>query len=297
MSTPRVTQRLMVERSMYALQTGMSRLATSQERLSTGRQINRPSDDPTGTNSAMRLRATITDGAQYTRNAEDGLSWLGKADSTLTSMLDSVRAARDLVVQGASSGSAGKDQREAIAQQLDQLRTALVDDANTTYLGRPIFGGTTAGTKAYAADGTFLGDTNAVTRTISDGTDVAVNVTGPSAFTTNGGTDDLFTVISDAATLARTDPDALGGALDRLDAVAAQMRTQLTSVGARYDHVETTTSQLSSAALANQTALSNVENVDVAQAIMDVQMQEVAYQASLGATARVLQPSLLDFLR
>lgn len=295
MSTVRITQRLMVERSISALQSGMGRLSSSQERLSTGRNINRPSDNPTGTNDAMRLRAAITGDAQHTRNAEDGISWLGKADTTLTSMLDSVRQARDLIVQGASSGSNGADAREAIAQQLSQLRNALLDDANTQFMGRPIFGGTTAGTKAYDTDGVYVGDANAVNRTIADGVDVAVNVNGPNAF--SSGADDLFKVLDDAATMARTDPDALSTALTRLDSVAGQMRTQLTGVGARYSHVEATTSQLSAATLANQASLSDVENVDIAQAIMDVQMQEVAYQASLGATARVIQPSLIDFLR
>ena len=145
MTSPRITQRLMVERSMTALQTGMGRLGRAQEQLSTGRLINRPSDSPTGANAAMRLREELAAGNQYARNASDGLSWLGRADSTLTSMLDGVRRSRDLMLQGASTGSTGTDARRALAAEVTQIRESLLSLANTEHLGRPLFGGTTGG--------------------------------------------------------------------------------------------------------------------------------------------------------
>ncbi len=295
MSTVRITQRLMVERSLNAMQTGASRLARSQEQLSTGRTINRPSDSPTGTNSAMRLREELAAGTQYARNASDGLAWLGRIDNTLTSMLDSTRRARDLVVQGASTGSSGPAGREALAQEMDQLREALLAQANTQHLGRPVFGGTTAGDKAYDASGTFVGVPAQVKRTVGDDVQVQVNVVGPDAFGPSG--DDLFSVLQDAADQLRTNPGALGTTLDRLDKVMGRMQTSLADVGTRYGRVESALTLVNSTALDMQSALSEVENVDIAKAIVDLQMQEVAYQAALGATARVIQPSLLDFLR
>jgi flagellar hook-associated protein 3 FlgL len=294
MST-RITQRLMVDRSLTSLQLGLGRLSSSQEKLSTGRNINRPSDSPTGTNDAMRLRADLAANAQYSRNADDGLSWLGHADSTLTSMLDEVRRARDLIVRGASTGSTGAEAREALARELTQIRAGLLDEANTQHLGRPLFGGTTSGTRAYDASGTYLGDANAVNRTVGEGIGVPVNVTGPATFSAGG--DDLFTVLSDVITQLRTDPTAVAGSLDRLDAVAGSMRTAQVTVGTRVNRVESAREALAASALSNTSSLSDVENVDVAAAIVDLQMQEVAYQAALGATSRVLQPTLLDFLR
>ena len=295
MTTQRITQRMMVQGSLTALQAGLGRLSDSQEKLSTGRQINRPSDDPTGTNEAMRLRAQLAADTQNARNAQDGLSWLGQTDSTLQSMLDSVARARDLMVQGASTGGSGPDSRAAIAQELTQIRSGLISDANTQILGRPIFGGTTGGTAAYDASGTFIGNGNAVNRTVSDGVSVQVNTTGPAVF--SAGSDDLFSVLGDAITQLGSNPTALSGTLDRLDSVTEQMKSGLAEVGTRYGRVQTAQDRLSSTSLDNQSALSGVENVDVAKAIVDVQMQQVAYQSALGATARVIQPSLLDFLR
>jgi flagellar hook-associated protein 3 FlgL len=304
MSTVRITQRLMVERSLTAMQTGAARLARSQEQLSTGRQINRPSDSPTGTNSAMRLREELSAAAQHARNASDGLAWLGRTDNTLTTMVDASRRARDLILQGAN-GATGQQARDAIAAELTQIRESLLSLANTQHLGRPIFGGATAGEVAFTelpadpANGLpkrveFAGTTHAVTRQVGTGVDVAINTIGTDAFGPDGG--NVFDVLDRAITTLTTGGNP-AAQLDDLDAAMKQMMTALADVGTRYGRVESALASVNSATLDMQSALSEVENVDIAKAIVDLQMQEVAYQAALGATARVIQPSLLDFLR
>lgn len=295
MSAPRITQRLMVQRSLSSLQLGLGRLANTQEKLSTGRLINRPSDSPTGTNQAMRLRQQLAADTQHARNAQDGLSWMGAADSTLQSMLDGTRRARDLILQASSTGSSGPDARNAIAAELTQIREALLDQANTQHMGRPLFGGTTGSEVAYDDSGVYQGDLNDVNRTIGDGVTVKVNTNGPDAFGENG--DNLFDVLGTAIDQVKNDPASLSGTLDSLDDVMGSMRTALADVGTRYGRVESAMTRLDGTTLDNQKALSDVENVDIAKTIVDLQMQEVAYQSALGATARVIQPSLLDFLR
>jgi flagellar hook-associated protein 3 FlgL len=300
MSTVRITQRLMVERSLTAMQTSASRLARSQEQLSTGRMINRPSDSPAGANSAMRLREDLSAGAQHARNASDGLAWLGRTDNTMTSMLDSTRRARDLVVRGASTGSTGPEARAALATELKQIRESLLSLANTQHLGRPLFGGTTGADTAFVTDGTgkvvFNGTTTDVVRTVGDGVRVAVNTAGTAAFGPDGG--NVFDVLDEAIERLTVGPASdLGDSLEKLDTAMSRMRTALADVGTRYGRVESALASVNSSTIDTQAMLSEVENVDIAKAIVDLQMQEVAYQAALGATARVIQPSLLDFLR
>ncbi len=300
MSTIRITQRLMVERSLTAMQTSAGRLARSQEQLSTGRLINRPSDSPAGANSAMRLREDLSAGAQHARNASDGLAWLGRTDNTMTSMLDSTRRARDLVVQGASTGSTGPEARAALATELTQIRDSLLSLANTQHLGRPLFGGTTGDDAAFVTDGTgkvvFTGTTTDVVRTVGDGVQVAVNTAGPAAFGPDGS--NVFDVLDKAIERLTVGPASdLGDSLEKLDTAMSRMRTALADVGTRYGRVESALASVNSTTIDTQAMLSEVENVDIAKAIVDLQMQEVAYQAALGATARVIQPSLLDFLR
>jgi flagellar hook-associated protein 3 FlgL len=296
----RITQRLMVGNSLASLQNGLGRLAKTQEQLHTGRVINRPSDSPIGTNSAMRLRSETAAQSQYARNAEDGLGWLGRVDNTLMSMLDSVNRTRGLALQGAT-GSTNAQSREALAAEVEQIREALLASANTQHLGRPLFGGTTAGKQAYDPDtGAYLGQPVAgpgttVERSVADGVRIRVDVTGPEAFGPAG--NDLFKVLDDVVTHLRTDPAALGGDLDKLDGALTRMRTALADVGTRYARLEQAAQTAKDVTLDLQASLSDVENVDLAKAMVDLQLQEVAYQASLATTARVLQPSLIDFLR
>jgi len=114
MAVTRVTQHMMSSHSMDAMQTSLSRLAKLQEQLSTGRVLNRPSDSPTDTTSAMRIRSSLTDVQQYGRNAEDGNGWLSTIDAALTNANDQVLRARDLALQGANDGMSGQTSRVAL---------------------------------------------------------------------------------------------------------------------------------------------------------------------------------------
>ena len=158
MPIQRVTQNMITSRSIGSLQTGLSKLAKLQEQMTTGKVINRPSDSPTDTTSAMRIRSSLADVKQYGRNAADGNAWLTTIDSALTSANDQVLRARDLALQGANSGVAGPTAREALASEVDQIRGGLIDTANSNYLGRPVFGGVTAGAPAAMTMTASVGD-------------------------------------------------------------------------------------------------------------------------------------------
>jgi len=119
MSVTRVTQRMLVDGSVGQLQSSLSRLAAVQEQLPTGRVVNRASDAPTEAATAMRLRAEIAQQTQYSRNADNGLSWLATVDTALSGMSDSVRRAREIALPGASSGTAPPSPRPALPPQHD----------------------------------------------------------------------------------------------------------------------------------------------------------------------------------
>jgi flagellar hook-associated protein 3 FlgL len=182
MTIGRVTQRMLTEGSLDNLQRGLGRLARIQEQLSTGRVLNRPSDNPTGTTTAMRLRGSLSDQTQFARNAQDGIGWLTQIDGTLGSVTSAVRRARDLALQGANQGSVGSVARDALAIEVDTLRNELITQSNTTYLDRPVFGGITPGANAYDATGTYVGTIGDVNRRIADGVVVKVDVDGPTVF-------------------------------------------------------------------------------------------------------------------
>lgn len=293
----RSTQQSVGVRVMAGLQNNLSRLGDLQEQLSSGKLLSRPSDSPTGTVSAMQMRGEMRVVQQYTRNADDGLGWLGTLDTTLTSSLEQVRRARDLALQGMTTGVAGTPEaRETIAVEVDNIRETMIALANTRYLDRPIFGGTTTDPNAYDESGAYQGDEGTVTRTVGDGTRVRVDARGPEVFG-EPGPNQLFSVLASIANDLRTDPDSLSGDLSRLDTAMAKLQAALADAGSRYNRVEQMRQKADDRLLALRTELSGVEDIDLPNTIMEVQMQETAYQAALAATARVIQPSLVDFLR
>ncbi len=296
MTTFRVTQSMITTSSLAGLQNGLSRLASLQEHLSTGRVLNRPSDSPTDTTAAMRIRSSITDRQQYARNAQDGMGWLGMTDSTLSSMTDQLRRARELTLQGANTGAQGAAAREALAIEVEQIRDGLLQMSNTRYLGRPIFGGITAGDRAFDATATYVGTTGAVNRTVGDGVRVRVNVDADAVFGAPGAT--VFGDLDDVAAALRAGDEAgIQAGLGALDADLRRFTASMTEVGTRYARIERAQVTAGDDELNLTSSLSELESTDLAKATVELQLQEVAYQAALGATARVMQPSLLDFLR
>jgi flagellar hook-associated protein 3 FlgL len=215
---------------------------------------------------------------------------------TLRSMLDQVGRIRELAVQSVNALNQSPAAREAIATEIEQLRSNLVDGANTTYLGRPVFGGLVNGSAAYDDAGTFVGVPGAVQRTIGKDIKVAVNLDGPDAFGPNGASlFDTLTALADsvrAGTLPTTQTE-----LAALDTARNRMTSALADVGTRTNRLERAGQAAKDAVFDLTSSLSEIENVDLARATMDLKMQEVAYQAALASTARLVQPSLADFLR
>jgi flagellar hook-associated protein 3 FlgL len=267
-----------------------------QEQLTTGRVLNRPSDSPTDTTAAMRIRSERAAQEQYGRNAQDGLGWLTQIDSTLGSVTDTVRRAREVGLQGNNTGSVGQVARDALATEVDGLRADLVSQANATYLDRPVFGGITSGARAYDDTGAYVGVVGNVNRRVGDGVVVKVDVDGTSVF--GDGVSSVFAELDGlSAALRAGDSTAIGASLDALAARLDTVTSARTAVGATQNRVERAARSATDAKVALDGDLSNVENADLAATTVELQLAEVSYQASLAATSRVLQPSLVDFLR
>lgn len=291
----RITQRMLTSNSMNALQSNLGRMATIQEQLATGKTLNRPSDSPTNTTAAMRLRDSMAATTQYARNANDGLGWLTQIDSTLGSVTSQLQRAYTLAIQGANTGSNGATALNSLADEVDGIKSSLLAESNTTYLGRPVFGGVTPGMQAYDTTGSYVGTPGAVTRRIADGVTVNVNVDGRNVF--GSGATTAFTELTDLSNALRSGNSAgiqasITAMQNRINTVTSA-RTQAGVVYQQVDKANTAAGQLQ---LQMQGSLSTLEDTDLAKATMDLQTQQVAYQASLAATSKTLTPSLLDFL-
>ncbi|PVU83373.1 flagellar hook-associated protein 3 [Cellulomonas sp. WB94] len=298
----RVTQQTVQRSTLANLQLNLSTMAGMQAKMSSGKKITVPSDDPAAASDVLRLRGELRTQTQYVRNADDGGSWLTTVDTALQSSLSALRRARDLTVQG-GNGALGTSSREALATEIDGVRDTLLAQANTTFLGRNVFAGTsdagTAFTKdavtgRYAWTGTAAGT---VDRRINATTTVRVDADGAVAFGDDAAGDtSVFALLDTISTTLRAGGDATAS-LGAIDTRMEKMLTQLAGVGARHGQVLTAQTELKSTQLTTKAQLSGIEDIDLAETILQLQAQQTAYQGALGAAAKVLQPTLLDFLR
>jgi flagellar hook-associated protein 3 FlgL len=292
----RVTEGSIHTRVLANLQRNMAKGAQIQDQLSSGKQINRPSDSPTGTVTSMQLRSEARSNERYARNADDGLGWLSTVEASLSSTSALVNRARDLTLQALNGTTSGTQAGEALAVEIDQIRESVIAQANTNYLDRPVFGGTTAGTTAYGPDGGYLGDGGQTKRTVGAGSTVRVDTTGPEAF--GSGDTQLFTVLKSLSDSIRSgDNTKLTAGLNNLDKASVLVRTAVSEVGSRYNRINQMKSSAEDRALSVASQLSDIEDIDLPKMIMEMQLQQTSYQAALAASAKVIQPSLIDFLR
>jgi len=293
---PRVTQQTVQRQTLANLQGNLSAMAALQAQMSSGKKISTPSDDPAGASDLLRLRGEQRAIAQQTRNATDGGSWLTTVDTALSSTLDQLRRARDLTVQG-GNGALGQVSRDALATEIDGVRDGLVQQANATYLGRTVFAGTSdAGVAFDPTTYAFTGSptANPVERRVGPTATVRVDSDGAAVF--GDGPNSVFALLDQVSATLRAGGNPTSY-LDALDARMESMLTEVASVGARQDQVLSATSNLQSKDLDVKSQLSGVEDIDLAKTIMELQMQELAYNGALGAASKVIQHSLQDFLR
>jgi len=290
----RMPNQMLVNNSLSALQLSFSKLTNLQNQASSLKRLSKPSDGPADVVSAMQLHAGIDRNDQYTRNRSDAQGWLGNADNALTTTVTQLQKVNDLVVQ-ASNVSTDSNARAGIAAEIDSIRKTLIGVANTQYAGRPIFAGTASGDAAYDASGQYVGHSSAIERNIAPGQRIQVNVNGDAVFGSAG--NDLFTTLSQISQAVANDPSQLTALQATLGTRTTQVQGQLAQVGSQFLRVQTMQSQNTSNGLTMKQNLSSIEDADVAQVMVQLQAQQVAYQAALSATARAIQPSLTDFLK
>ena len=276
------------------LQAAMTRLATIQNKAGTRKEIGKPSDDPSGTANVMALRASQRQNEQFSRNVQDANGWLSTTDKALSTATDIIQQIRDLTVKGANDGALAPEAKEAIALELDQLHDALMSAANTQFMGRHVFAGTTNQSAALDSSTYQFNATEAVERRIGENSTVRVDADGAAVF--GEGKDSVFQLVKDIAAALRSGTNIspkIGDVDARLQTVLGAQAT----IGASHASVLAADDSLLSDAVSLEARRSGIEDIDLAKVILDLKTQEVAYQAALSAAARTLQPSLMDFLR
>lgn len=293
----RISQQQLVTSSLQHARARLEALQRAQSVASSGRSVQKPSDDPDKAGGILGLRAAQKAREQEAKNADNASTWVSLSDAELQQAVQAFQRARDLTVRGGSTLQ--PTEREAIAAELTGLRDELVGIANSQNEGHGLFAGTAGGTAVAQVAGswTYVGNSGTVSRRVGENEVLIVNQTGDRIFGFSAG-DNAFQMIDDIAALLRSgDASAVGASLTRVDAALGRVLDGAAQVGAAGARIERVTARNLSEQAAIKTELSSLEDADLVDALSDLKLQETGYQATLTAMARVLQPSLADFLR
>jgi flagellar hook-associated protein 3 FlgL len=306
MST-RITNSMVSGQVLSDINDVYTRLAQTQEKLSSGKEITKPSDNPYETSRALSLSNSLEGTQQYQRNVEDGQSWQQITETALSSINDATQRARELVVQ-AANGTNDTVSRSAIADEIDQLVESVKGSANAQYGGRYVLSGTKTDTAPYVLGGSpandaYQGDSGAVYREIGPNVSVQINAVG-SNLLGNGvpGDGGLISVLRQISTDLRSGTTAAANALGTtdlraLDTGLSNITQTRAVIGATTNRLTTADSRLQEVEQSTTSLLSNTTDADMAKTMIDFSTQQAVFQSALKAGANIVQASLLDFLR
>lgn len=294
----RVSETMRLTNHQRYLHEVATKLDETQRQLASGRKLERASDDPTAAALALHYRRGITYEAQMRRNIENGIAFMNVTEAALEGATETLQRLRELTVQAASD-TLSTEERQTLAREVDQLLRHLAQIANTEFGDAYIFAGTNTDMPAYAVTGdpptavTYQGDTGLRTYQISREAQVPVNLVGADVF---GTTFDDLIALRDALQSGASGT-TLAPYLSALDAGLDRVLTARAELGARINRFEAALQQSLTTDLNLQQLQSEVEDVDLAQAIVRLSSEEVALQAALGAIGRAANLTLLDYLR
>jgi len=257
-----------------------------------------------GTARALGLRTSISITNQFMVNVRDATAFANESESSLRVVIDSLHRARELTLSGAT-GTLNQEQRDIIAQEIDELLETVVDQANTESNSRYLFAGTRTRIAPFEKSVdpvsgeitavSYVGNSERFSVQVSPGVTVPVNEPGDQVFQSLQ--DTFQTLIDIRDDLRAGDTDSLSTVrLGEIDAVMTQVLDGTALFGARMNRLALVGERLEDQLLSFRTQLSETEEADFAETVVNFETQQNALQAALSAGARVLQPSLLDFI-
>lgn len=280
---------------LSAVDAGEVNAQQLQQELATGSSVLAPSDNPPAAVETLSAQSSLAQASSWVSSAGDGLSRLGLASSILGSVLDQISQVQQ-AVESTSTASFSSVGMSALATKLQGIAQSLRANANTTYEGYAIFGGTSGAADAFDSSGNYLGNGTVATRTVGPGTQLPVGLAGDQVF--GSGSSGLFGVLNQTVSDLRSGKvqAVLGKDLSAINGWYASIQSSAAQVGAQYDQMHVAEQQAQSTVQALTTQVGNLTEVDLPAAITRLSLQRSSLQAALYATARVVPETLLPYL-
>lgn len=285
----RVTQSMLSNNMLRNLSNNYNKLGKLQEQINTQKKFTKPSDDPVAAMMGMGYRTDLNRIEQFTRNIGEVKNWVDSTDDALDKGVLALQRIRELTVQ-ASSDTLDGDQKKAIAEEIKQLKEHLQDVGDTQVGGKYIFNGNQTNVRP-SESGYGSGK---IEYEVFSGIKIQVNTEGEGLFkdmlADGGDIDKLITALE-------TDDSDISGMLDMVDKNIDNFLAVRAQIGAKQNRVELMEDRLFQQEVIATRILSDNEDIDMEKAIVEMTTQESILRATLSVGARIIQPTLTDFLR
>lgn len=329
----RVTNSMMAKSFLRDVGRNLGALNKLNNQLTSGKEISKPSDNPFKVARSMQLHSDIQANKQYNENIKDTINWLDTTDTALEQLGNTVQRVRELMVS-AGNAAYGSDEKTAIKDEINERINEMAQILNTSFDGKYIFGGTKTSTKPLGVDvdnlgnnflklqgkeGNFL-DINSnnpqmlneidmigsrLTVEISQGVTMDYNVNAVELLFTKDGEGKsldvmelMNSIVNNIGSDKPEDNDkVVNENLNAIDAVMSNINRLRGEVGSKQNRMESAKEQNEEQNYNMTDILSKTEDIDFAEKTMEVSIMQTVYTASLQTSAKILQPTLMDFLR
>lgn len=297
----RVTQSMITNNVLRQLSSGYGRIADYENQLATGKKISRPSQDPVVATMGISYRTDVNHVDQYQRNVTTAYKWLESADDALLQANDVLQRIRELTVQ-ASNDTYDAEQLKAMSTEIGQLTDQLFTIGNTQVGGQYIFSGEDTQNPLLTRldDGTIQFNEDALDNptlnfAVNDGITVSVNVDPNAVFNVGlfGDLEDLRETLMDP----NATNDEIASYLTKLDGHLDAVASAQADLGAKSNRIDMVKNRLDAQRTIATKVMSSNEDVDYAETIIKLNQQQNVYNAALSVGARIIQTSLVDFLK
>ena len=287
---------------LNSLETSDNAERTALTQLTSGRKVNSTSDDPAAATQEVNISTGMNNCDQYLRSISSIYSELQTADASLNSVVTALQAAMSLGTEGAN-GTLTQQNRNTIAQQINNVSQQVFSVANLAYNGVYVFAGTKSTQPPYVWDSTqpggvkYQGNDGVNTVEVAEGQSIAVNQPGSNLFSASGAS--VFGALNDLST-ALQDPtstiDDIGNAVTELRNAYDQFTSARTFFGSTVDQLALTTNFLNSENLQLAQQQNSTVGIDMNVAVTNLTNAEQARTATVEAAASLRGATLMDYL-
>ncbi len=290
------------------------KLQTLQLQAATGKRITKPSDDPTAISPVLSARTQIQTSDRYIETIQTGLDRVDNMDGYFDSIENTMVRLKEISLASVN-GAMSQADMATYADEVNQLRQSLLDDANASVDGKYLFAGFDDKTRPFSENPNYPltesnpvvynGDYGDLEYEIAPNELISVNLSGNKLmlgdFDDDGVTDagqvDIFALAASLEEALNTGSITdIENLIDPLEEGADQIRSQRSLKGNVGSRLETALSHMEQVKIDMEEFRSRYEDADILETITDLQQQQQSFEAALSVTGKVSELSILDYI-